>query len=38
MANVVGCDTVVSKSELQSHNYIHCLEKGMNPTYPPAMG
>ena len=42
VANMLDCDIVVSKFELQSHYYIHfktnALRKGINPLITPAMG
>ena len=38
VANMVGCDIVVSEFDLQSHHYVHfranTLGKGMNPLSP----
>ena len=42
MANVLECDIVVSKFELQLHYYVHfrtnTFGKGMNPLIPLVMG
>ena len=37
MANVLDCDTIVSKFKLQSHYYVHLQTKSLGEKYDPLL-